>query len=243
MARFFRRYFRHLEQQHQSFPSSTFSDPSDARRGGGSLLFSHRKLFAAQVSFDTPTAAPLATRLTHGVGVARFSTQPSAVLSQLRYIHSSVPSDPSDARRRDGSLLDSQHCHTPSDVLRRPRPTIGVEDSQLPTLDILPHGGCDIPPAAVSATTYDARRENGSLLSKTNLLVSRYDTSSTHPKRCLQRPRPTNGVNGSQLLLFFYLRTVLPQLSRLNTLQKLPVETNPGKRMHNDHGRVRPAMP
>jgi hypothetical protein len=144
-------------------------------------------------------------RTTHGVGVARSSTQPSAVLSKLRYIHSSTPSDPSDARRRDGSLLDSQHRHTPSDVLQRPRPTIGVEDSQLLTLDILPHGGCDIPPAAVSATTYDARRENGSLLSKPNLLVSRHDTSSTHPKRCLQRPRPTNGVNGSQLLLFLPL--------------------------------------
>ena len=210
MARFFQQFFCGLEQQHQSIPSSTSSDPPDARRGGGSLLFSHHKLFAAQVSFDTPTAASLATRLTHSVALARFSQQTHCHLGNAASMH--PKQHPQRPRTTHGvgvarfstqpSAVLSQHRHTPSDVLQRPRPTIGLNDSQLLTLDMLPHGGFDMPPAASSATTYDARRDNGSLLSKPNLLVSRHDTHSPHPKRCLQRPRPTHGVNGSQLLLF-----------------------------------------
>jgi hypothetical protein len=140
-------------------------------------FFKHT-FFAAWHSFDTSTAASLATRLTHGIEVARFSTQSSAALSQ--------------------------HRHAPSDVLQRPRPTIGVKSSPLLALILQPQSDFNIPTAAFSATTNDARRENGSLLFKPTPRVSCYDTSSTHPKRCLQRPRPTNGVNGSQLLSFFF---------------------------------------
>lgn len=192
MARFFQQFFCRLEQQHQSIPSSTSSDPPDARRGGGSLLFSHHKLFAAQVSFDTPTAASLATRLTHSVALARFSQQTHCHLGNAASMH--PKQHPQRPRTTHGvgvarfstqpSAVLSQHRHTPSDVLQRPRPTIGLNDSQLLTLDMLPHGGFDMPPAASSATTYDARRDNGSLLSKPNLLVSRHDTHSPHPKRC-----------------------------------------------------------
>jgi hypothetical protein len=180
-------------------------------------FFKHT-FFAAWHSFDTSTAASLATRLTHGVEVARFSTQSSAALSQ--------------------------HRHAPSDVLQRPRPTIGVKNSPLLALILQPQSDFNIPTAAFSATTNDARRENGSLLFKPNssgvLLRHIFDSSRVVPpatttdERRERQPAP---------LLFFHQQEVSQQLSRFDTLPKLPIEIHSGKRMHNDQHQVRPAMP
>ena len=190
-------------------PSSISSDHERRTAWGWLASFSNFSA-ASSNNINQSPAAPPATRLTHGVALARFSQQTHCHLGNAASMH--PKQHPQRPRTTHGvgvarfstqpSAVLSQHRHTPSDVLRRPRPTIGVNDSQLLTLDMLPHGGFDMPPAAFSATTYDARRDNGSLLSKPNLLVSRHDTHSPHPKRCLQRPRPTHGVNGSQLLLF-----------------------------------------
>lgn len=143
-------------------------------------------------------------------------TQSCSCLVQLRHTHSSIPGDPSDARRRDVSLLDKMLCCSvtaptyPTQCLQRPRPTTGAKDSQFPPLHALPRRSFDVSQAAFSATTYDARREHGSLLSKTDLTVPRHDPNSTHsfdpfvrliPSDAFQRPRPTRGVEGSQLLL------------------------------------------
>jgi hypothetical protein len=101
--------------------SSTSSDPSDARRGGRlAPSLNNPFLRCIRSAFDTSTAAPPATRLTHGVEqwLASFSTTLflRCIRSAFRHIHSSTSSDPSDARRGGwlASFIPQEGIATPT---------------------------------------------------------------------------------------------------------------------------------
>jgi hypothetical protein len=114
------------ERQHTARTTSRRPRPQDYDNTTGSGYMARLRLRRRRdYDYDTSTAAPPATRLTHGVESGSLLTSRLLrCISQLRHIHSSTSSDPSDARRGGGSLLLKTTSTLPKPARRRLRPRL-----------------------------------------------------------------------------------------------------------------------